>query len=127
MVCVLDTSALIAFLTQETGWEQVADYLVQDAYFSEVNRAEFYTYMVRNSQTIENAQAILARTELITVDFDEAQAAATAALYPAGRSLGLSLGDRACLALAQSRTLPVITTDKAWQGLDIGVDIRVIR
>lgn len=127
MACVLDTSALIAFLRQEHGWQLVADYLVQDAYFSEVNRAEFYTYMVRNGQTVENAQAILDKTEVITVNFDEAQAAATAILYPAGRAFGLSLGDRACLALAMIRSLTVITADKVWRNLDIGVDVTLIR
>lgn len=127
MAYVLDTSALIAFLKQEKGWQEVAGYLAQDAYLSEVNRAEFYTHMVRNGQSIEKAEAVIQRVELIVVDFNQEQAAATAEIYPATKQYGLSLGDRACLALGLSRSLPVITADKAWQNLDVGVIVNVIR
>lgn len=127
MACVLDTSALIAFLKQEKGWEEVADYFTQDIYFSEVNRAEFYTHMVRNGQTVENAEALIQRTELLVIDFNQQQAVITAELYRTTRQYGLSLGDRACLALGVSRSLPVITADRVWQKLNINVQINIIR
>lgn len=127
MTCVLDTSALIAFLRQETGWQEVAGYLAQDTYISEINRAEFYTYMVRQGQAVESAREVIRKTELIPVEFNETQAARVAELYPVAKQCGLSLGDRACLALALVRSLPVITADKVWQGLDVGVKVIVIR
>lgn len=56
-----------------------------------------------------------------------AQAAGAANLRLATRPLGLSLGDRFCLALGLERNLPVITADRAWAGLDLGVEIQLIR
>jgi ribonuclease VapC len=59
--------------------------------------------------------------------FNADDAAAAANLWPATLSLGLSLGDRACLALAQRLQLPVLTADKIWNELQIGISVRVIR
>ena len=44
-----------------------------------------------------------------------------------GRKVGLSLGDRACLALAEHRRLPVITADRQWRGLDVSIEVRFLR
>ena len=46
---------------------------------------------------------------------------------PHTRALGLSLGDRACLALGLRGGLPVLTADHAWQQLTLGVVVQVIR
>ena len=43
------------------------------------------------------------------------------------RQYGLSLGDRACLALAMRERAPVVTADRAWSKLDLGIDVQVIR
>ena len=59
--------------------------------------------------------------------FDADQAVAAAALLAATRSRGLSLGDRACPALARSAGLPVLTADRAWRGVGLDVEIEVIR
>ena len=64
---------------------------------------------------------------LEVVPFDEALAFSAGALRPVTRSAGLSLGDRACLALARSRALPALTTDRAWRDIDIDVEVEVIR
>jgi PIN domain nuclease of toxin-antitoxin system len=61
------------------------------------------------------------------VPFDEELARGAGALRPATKSLGLSLGDRACLALAQREGLPVLTADRAWAKLAVGVEVKVIR
>ena len=61
------------------------------------------------------------------MDFDEALGLRAGALRLATRHLGLSLGDRACLALAEREQLPILTGDGAWALLDIGLDIRLIR
>jgi PIN domain nuclease of toxin-antitoxin system len=61
------------------------------------------------------------------VIFDGPMALRAGKLRAAARSRGLSLGDRACLALAQREGLPALTADRAWAGLDIGVEVRLIR
>ena len=66
--------------------------------------------------------------ELLEVDiapFDEADAIATGLLRPATRSLGLSLGDRACVALAIRTGLPALTGDRAWRDIASILDVEV--
>lgn len=60
-------------------------------------------------------------------DYDEDLALAASKLRPATRHKGLSLGDRACLALAIREGATAITTDRAWADLDVGCHIEVIR
>jgi ribonuclease VapC len=61
------------------------------------------------------------------VDFDVPQAKVAGDLRRLTRIQGLSLGDRACLALAQALGLPAMTADRAWAGLEVGIEIRTIR
>jgi PIN domain nuclease of toxin-antitoxin system len=61
------------------------------------------------------------------VDFDFALAAIAGRLRAATRSLGLSLGDRACLALAIERNCPVMTADRSWAKLNLGIPIQLVR
>ena len=61
------------------------------------------------------------------VPFDANQAATSAALRQITKTLGLSLGDRACLALAQQKQLPVITADKIWGKLNLSIDVILAR
>lgn len=43
------------------------------------------------------------------------------------KELGLSLADRACMALAVTLGLPLLTADRSWVEVDLPVEIRVIR
>ena len=61
------------------------------------------------------------------VPFDEPRAYDTASLRSLTRAKGLSLGDRACLALARERGVPAVTADRAWAALDLGIEIELIR
>lgn len=61
------------------------------------------------------------------VPFAADDAAVAASLRPTTDPLGLSLGDRACLALALTRSLPAITADQGWRKVKAGVDIRIVR
>ncbi len=72
-------------------------------------------------------RAILDPLRLEIVDFDGALPYQTGYLRPPTQSLGLSLGDRACLALARQRGLPALTTERAWANLQLGVTVQVIR
>ncbi len=65
--------------------------------------------------------------ELAIVDFNAELAYKVGVLRPLTRHIGLSLGDRVCLALAQHLGLPALTTDRAWEGLSLGITVQVIR
>ena len=78
-------------------------------------------------QPAEEAVADLRELDLDVIAFDRAQGEAAGRLRSATRQAGLSLGDRACLALAQSRGAVAFTTDRAWADLDVGVAIEVVR
>ena len=123
---VFDSSVLIAILRQEPG-SDVGEQSLNDALISTVNLAEVATYLARNSVPPETINQALAAFPIEVVPFDREQGLIAGCLYPACKSLGLSLGDRACLALAKSKNLPVLTADKAWLKLKINVDVKSIR
>lgn len=126
MSAVIDASALLALLQDEPGSSRVAEAL-PDASISAVNIAEVVAKLCDRGLAADKARETLETLALDIVDFDFAQAAASGGLRPASRPLGLSLGDRACLALAARSDLPAMTTDRAWTGLDIGVSVDLIR
>ena len=123
---VFDSSVLIAILRQEPGSE-VGEQSLNESLISTVNLAEVATYLARNSVPPDTIQEALATFPIEVVPFDQEQGLITGYLYPACKSLGLSLGDRACLALAKSKSLPVLTADKAWLELEIDVSVESIR
>jgi PIN domain nuclease of toxin-antitoxin system len=123
---VLDASALLALLQLEKGHEKVAA-VVAVSRASAVNLAEAGSYLTNAGDTLVHVVAQLDSLGIDVVPFDEEQAIETARLRPVTRSLGLSLGDRACLALARKLQLPAMTADRAWGSLDIGVQVTVIR
>jgi ribonuclease VapC len=122
----LDASALLAFLFREPGHERVADALATSC-VSTVNLSEVLARFVRDGHDPSDLPTRLAGAGVRLVSFGLDHAAVAAELFPATRPLGLSLGDRACLALARSRGIPAMTTDRAWRRLDIGVEIIVVR
>jgi ribonuclease VapC len=124
---VLDASALLALLNGEPGSEQVASVIADGAAISAINLAEVVTKLSEigiPEALIHDALDLLG---LEIVDFDVEQAYQVGFLRPLTRHAGLSLGDRACLALAKQLGLPALTTDRAWEGLDIGVTVQMIR
>ncbi len=126
---VLDTSALLAILHEEPGTATVTKRLESLDIFamSTVNVSEAYgKLLARGVGPAEAWEAVTASVPLVE-PFDEDQARITGQLLPRTRSLGLSLGDRACLALAIALKAPVYTADRAWKGLKIGVAIHIIR
>jgi PIN domain nuclease of toxin-antitoxin system len=123
---VFDASALLALLNAESGSAAVAERL-SDAIVSSVNLSEVVAKLSERGVPESDVRRALAGLGLEVVPFDEAAAYRAGLLRRATRSLGLSLGDRACLALAQERTAPVFTTDRSWKTLKIGVKVRAIR
>lgn len=126
MTYVLDTSAILASLWSEPGGKRVASEL-GSALVSTVNLTELVSKLQDRGATAEQAVAVVANLAMERVPFDEDQAIRAGALRSSSRTLGLSLGDRCCLALALAKGLPALTTDRAWAELDVGVKIEVIR
>lgn len=124
---VLDASALLALLLDEPGSARVAEVMSDDAFISAVNVTEVVTRQIDLGLAGERAQTVVAGLRLTIVPFDEDLAYRAALLRVATRSAGLSLGDRACLALAERLGLPTLTADRAWAALQIGAQIEVIR
>jgi len=125
-VIVLDASALLTFLFGETGHERVASQLDRSC-ISAINLSEVIGRFARDGHDAREVLRRINQSSIKTVPFLAEDAALAAALVPATLPLGLSLGDRACLALAASRKAPAWTADRAWAPLDIGVAIEVIR
>ncbi|RUT08945.1 hypothetical protein DSM106972_009980 [Dulcicalothrix desertica PCC 7102] len=123
---VLDASAVLALLKQETGSEQVATYIPQAA-ISSVNYSEVVAKLADAGVPELTVQKILGNLNLEVIAFDLEQAIKAGMLRPLTKIIGLSFGDRACLGLGLFLSQPVITADRQWQNLNLGIDIQVIR
>lgn len=124
---VLDASAVLAVLNQEPGAEKLTPELLGDSVCSTVNLAEVHAKLVSAGGEPEEAWEDALTPVREAVPFTAEHAKIAGELVQHTRSLGLSLGDRACLALGLSLKCPVYTADKSWRDLKLGVGIRVIR
>ena len=126
---MLDASALLAVLNDEPGAEKLTSHLglLSDAAISTANLAEVHGKLVSHGIGHEEAwEAALSPIREVMV-FTSEQAKIAGGLVSQTRSLGLSLGDRACLALGMDLKAPVYTADKDWRNLKLGIRIQVIR
>lgn len=126
MSVVLDTSALLAALWGEPGSDRV-DRVVGTARVSAVNLSELVAKLVDRGASDADVGAVLDDLAVTVVPMDARQARAAGLLRRTTRGAGLSLGDRACLALALADGALVLTTDRVWASLDVGVMVEVIR
>lgn len=124
--CLIDASAFLAFANREPGGERVQAVL-RESFISAVNASEVVGKLTGQGFALDDAEKYLVQFVREVVPFDGRHAVLAAGLLPQTRALGLSLGDRACLALAKQTGLPVLTADQVWSKLDIGVNIEVIR
>lgn len=122
---ILDSSAVLAFLNQENGAEYVRR-LIPDSKINAVNVAEVLTRSVELGHTDESAREAFAVLNLEIIDFDERHAVEAAELRAPTRHLGLSLGDRSCLACAILHNATAVTADLQWKKLDL-CSIEIIR
>jgi len=123
---VLDASAVLALLKREPGAERVRAVLDR-AILGTVNAAEVQSKLVDLGLSRQAAEARIRFLGCRILAFSEDQAIEAGSLIAQTRSLGLSLGDRACLALAIDRKATVYTTDQSWKNLSLGIEIEVIR
>ena len=123
---VLDSSAVMAVLQKEPGSERVISQLGRAA-MSAVNYAEVLTKLSRTGGDLNRVLPDIGNLIHEIKPFDDELALLVGSLEPQTRAKGLSLGDMACLALGKSLNVPVLTADRNWAGLEIGVQIELIR
>lgn len=123
---VLDSSAILAVSNNEAGAEHAASALLAGKVCS-VNLAEVVTKFVGDGASFDLARQQVEDLALTIVDFDRDLAVQAGLLRKITSHRGLSLGDRACLALAMREKLPVMTADRAWSDLDLPVEVVLIR
>ena len=126
MALVLDASSLLAFLHKEPGAEQVWSAL-SGALVGAVNWSEVVQKSLQRQADVTGMRQEFTEAGVVFVPFTVEQAEIAAHLWGTTRAFGLSLGDRACLALAVERQLTVLTADRAWSKLSLEVDIQFIR
>jgi ribonuclease VapC len=123
----VDAAALLALLNGEPGGDEVRAAIALGAAISAVNLSEVVAKLAEAGMSEADIRVALAPLVRDVVAFDAALAYRAGLLRATTRSAGLSLGDRACLALAQQLGVPVLTADRQWQKLSLGVTIRAIR
>jgi ribonuclease VapC len=121
---VLDASALLALLFGEVGFEAVP---LEGSAVSAVNWSEVVQVAARRDADVVGLADAIAAEGAVVVPFTAAQAEVAAALWVRTRAVGLSLGDRACLALARRYRVPALTADRAWGQMGVGVEVVVVR
>lgn len=129
---VLDASALLAYLRDEPGADPVAEAIAAGATISTVNLAEVLSRVADRGRdplvvVDELTQGGLIDGAITVEPFTAADAGEVARLRPATRDIGLSLGDRACVALARRLHAPVLTADTVWSQVDLAVEVHQIR
>jgi ribonuclease VapC len=117
---------VIALIRQEEGWEVIRERL-HHSVISTVNISEVIHKMVEKGTPLEKASWIIRGLQIESAPFDDEQALLTASLHQPTRKHGVSLGDRACLALGLSRGWPVLTGDRRWRDLDVRVKVELFR
>jgi ribonuclease VapC len=123
---VLDTSAVLALLRNEPGAEPVRAALPAAA-MSAANYAELISKLIERGSPASEAIISAADLGLTVVALGAAAAVRVGAMHETTRGRGISLGDRACLALGAELALPVLTADRAWAELDLGIEVVLIR
>ncbi|MEX2238683.1 MAG: type II toxin-antitoxin system VapC family toxin [Dehalococcoidia bacterium] len=123
---VLDASALLAAIRREEGGEIVRR-LAMDSAISTVNWSEVLQKSLAYAVTLERAKLFLRALRITIVPFSEEDAETTAALWPDTRQAGLSLADRACIALASRLEAVAVTSDSKWTELNLPIQVRLIR
>jgi ribonuclease VapC len=123
---VLDASALLALLNREPGSEQVVAAL-PDSVMSSVNLSEVVAKLADQGRPESEIRFYLDALGLVIVPFDAEMAYRAGCLRSLTKSAGLSFGDPACLALADSLDVPALTSDRAWASLNLNIQVQLIR
>lgn len=123
---IIDASALLALLNGERGADVVAEALPEGV-ISAVNLSEVVAKLCDTGMPEDVIRRIIQPLGLEIGPFDEEQAYQAGLLSAATHGAGISLGDRACLSLAQRLGVVALTADRTWTRLSVGAAIKVIR
>jgi ribonuclease VapC len=123
---VLDASALLAMFNGEPGGDRVAEGIAQ-AWVSAVNAAEVISKLVWLGWSPEAAVEAVGDLDCEVAPADELAAVRAGLLHGRLGGKGISLGDSFCISLAEANGLPVLTADRAWASLGLGVEVTLIR
>ncbi len=128
MTAVIDAAAAMALMLDEQGAEIVAE-IIRGSLITTINVSECCSRGIERGASVDAIISILRRYEVQVIAFDLDLAIAAALMREASRPAGAGIGDRACLALAKRRALPLYTADKRLSGISdaVGVDVRQIR
>ncbi|MCY4350611.1 MAG: type II toxin-antitoxin system VapC family toxin [Thiotrichales bacterium] len=126
MSVVLDASALLAYLQSEPGGERVREVLARSV-MSSVNWSEVIGKARDDGVDTRGLREDLASLGLAIEPFSAEQAEIAGRIRERTRAFGLSLGDRACLALGSDRGEAVYTADRAWLQPALGIEVEAIR
>jgi len=129
MPAILDSSVILAYLLDEQGREAAEQAIAAGSSISSVNLAEVMSRLTRDGTDVGASTGVLLALPITVVDLDPHLAIAAGAMVAQTKPFGLSLGDRACLALAQREGLPALTVNRTWlqAGPLLGVEVRLIR
>lgn len=126
MKYVLDASACLAWILKEPGHARVLELLgTGDCLISSVNAAEVVSRLARLGHEESVLRQVVGHLRADCVSFDAKQATEAGVLREPTRHLGLSLGDRACLALARAQDAVAVTADRVWMPLAQPLDIAI--
>lgn len=123
---VLDASAVLAMLQDEPGGKMV-ETVLENSIMSSVNLCEVLQKSLAHGVEVQGMESDFRALGLAILPFTPEDAETAARLWPLTRRAGLSLGDRACLALAAKFSIPTLTADRAWGDLDIGIEVELLR
>ena len=121
---VFDSSVILAAILGERGGDDVFDRL-EEAMVSAVNVAEVYSYASINDFPTDAIDAFFADTGIEIAPFSHQQAVVAGRFAAVTRKAGLSLGDRACLALAAGHGTEVLTADHPWSAVAADLDLKI--
>ena len=126
--CVVDASAVLAWLFDERGADAVEKVLGASA-LSAVNLAEVLYRCDEMGMATGNLQRDMEALGVQVEPFGAADAQLVEEVRRAGRrhSVRLSLADCCCLATGIRLDLPVVGGDEAWRHLRLGVDVHPFR
>ncbi|KAB8316951.1 type II toxin-antitoxin system VapC family toxin [Tolypothrix campylonemoides VB511288] len=119
-------AAILALLNNEPGSDRVTNVLTE-AVISSVNLSEVVARLADSGMSKTEVREVISTLGLDIIHFDTELAYRAGMLRPLTRQVGLSFGDRACLALGESLGLPILTTDRTWADLELGINVQVIR
>lgn len=122
----MDSSAILALVHSEPGAHVVSESL-SGSVISAVNLSEVVGKLITAGMSENATREVIQRLQLNVIPLDEEMALDAGIMQPITRHLGLSLGDRACLSLAQRLDLPVMTADRVWAELSLDIEVQLIR